>query len=167
VLGHFLQAVGNLHARAESRKKLCRDCHSLQAAAVEALNNKYQITTVCESLSDVTALAFAIMSQTGKTDAYEVFVYREGFYRAGYLSFAMLALSFLLRTIHGASITVRGITFVFPISLLVICFLFCAACSIFFFLRFRRFGEYRVKHVLGVISISPAPKSTNTDTHED
>ena len=25
ILGHFLQAVGNLHVRAEKRKKLCRD----------------------------------------------------------------------------------------------------------------------------------------------
>jgi hypothetical protein len=167
VLGHFLQAVGNLHVRAENRRKLCRDCHTLQTVAVEALKNKYQITTVCRSLSDVTALAFAIMSQTGKSDAYEVFVYREGFYRAGYLGFAMLAFSFLLRTINTTFIAVHGVTFVFPRSLIVICFLFCAACSGFFFVRFQRFGEYRVKHVLGVISIAPSPKSTNTDTHED
>jgi len=167
ILGHFLQAVGNLHRRAEKRKKLCRDCQSLQETAREALKSKYQITTMCENLSDVTALAFAIMSQTGKTDAYEVFVYREGFYRAGYLSFVMLAFSFLLRTIHAASIEVRAATFVLPKSLLVICFLFCTASSIFFFLRFRRFGEYRVKHVLGVLSISPDPKPKDTDTHKD
>lgn len=167
ILGHFLQAVGNLHTRAEKRKRLCRDCQSLQAAAVEALKNKYQITTVCESLSDVTALAFAIMSQTGKADAYEVFVYREGFYRAGYISFAMLAFSFLLRAMHSTFISVRGITLTIPISLLIVSFLFCATCSVFFLLRFRRFGEYRVKHVLGVISISQSPKLNDTDTHKD
>jgi hypothetical protein len=167
ILGHFLQAVGNLHARAEKRKRLCRDCHSLQAVAVEALKTKYQITIVCENLADVTALAFAIMSQTGKTDAYEVFVYREGFYRAGYLSFAMLAVSFLLRALHPASMTVRGFTFGVPMSLIVVCFLFCTACSVFFFLRFRRFGEYRVKHVLGVISISPSPPLKDSEVLKD
>ena len=146
---------------------MSRFCQSLQAAAVESLKNKYHITTVCQSLSDVTTLAFAIMSQTGKTDVYEVFVYREGFYRAGYLSFAMLALSFLLRTLNAASLVIHGTTYVFPKSLFIICSLFCATCSVFFSLKFRRFGEYRVRHVLGVISISPAPKPNDADSHED
>jgi len=167
IFGHFLQAVSNLHVRAENRKKLCRDCHDLHTAAVEALRTKYQIRAVGETLSDVTALAFAIMSQSGKTDAYEVFVYREGFYRAGYLGFAMLALSFLLRMIYAASIVVHGATISFPRSLLFICFIFCSTCSGLFFLRFIRFGEYRVKHVLGVISISPISKSNSTDSCEE
>jgi len=167
VLGHLLQAVGNLHTRAEKRKGLCRDCESLQAIALDSLKNKYQITIACKSLSDVTALAVAIMSQVGKTDEYEVFVYREGFYRAGYISFLILAVSFFLRILNRALISVHGITFGLPNSLLIGCGIFCVISSIFFFLRFRRFGEYRVKHVLGVVSVSPVAKSDSLPASKD
>jgi hypothetical protein len=166
LIGHFLQALGNLHARAERRNKLCRDCESLQRIALEALTTKYKIPSPCESLSDVTALAFAIMSQMGRTDAYEVFVYREGFYRAGYLSFILLAVSFLFRCVFPGYIDFHGRSFAIPKSMLVLFFLLSSITALFFFLRFRRFGEYRVKHVLGVISVAPISNS-NSDTKED
>lgn len=168
ILGHLLQAVGNLHVRAEKRKKLCHDCQGLQTVAVEALKTKHQIAVGCESLSDVTALAFGIMSQIGKTDSYEVFVYREGFYRAGYISLALLAISLLLRSIHPAFVSFHSTIYLVPESLVILSIIFSAASSFFFFLRFRRFGEYRVKHVLAVISVTPAPtKSSNPDKNED
>jgi hypothetical protein len=168
IFGHLLQAVGNLHIRAEKRKKLCSDCQSLQTVAVEALKARHQIAIGCESLSDITALAFGIMSQIGKTDSYEVFDYREGFYRAGYISLALLAISILLRSIHPAFVSFQNIICVVPESLLILSAILSIICSFFFLLRFRRFGEYRVKHVLAVISVIPAPtKSSNLDKNED
>lgn len=167
IVGHLLQAIGNLHTRAEKRKDLCSDCESLRVAALNALARNYQIVPNSQSLSEVTTLASAIMSQDGKTDNYEIFVYREGFYRAGYISFIALAISLSLRAIHPTFLGLHGSFYLVPRSSIIAMLSLCLVTSLFYFLRFRRFGEYRVRHILGVMAACHGSKTSDLITAKE
>lgn len=153
MLGHLVQALGNLLTKAEKRPKLCRDCDDMLKLATIKLRAGYGVETQDVSMSDAVSLAQAALSQSGNVNDYEVFVYREGFYRGAAISLLLCSLAFCIRALHPTQLLVgRGIVTI-PISLLLIASLTAAITAIFFYLRFRRFGEYRIRHVLSVIAI--------------
>jgi hypothetical protein len=99
-----MQAIGNLHLTAEKREKLCRDCESLQNSAMSALKRNFQIESQGATFRDVLSIAIAVLSQNGNQADYEMFVYREGFYRGASVSLLLCTLAFVLRAFRQTSI---------------------------------------------------------------
>jgi hypothetical protein len=97
--------------------------------------------------------------QFAKPGDREIFVYREGFYRATSVSLFILVLALLLRaSIPGASVTFAwGVFYISITQLLLTALLLCAVARIFVS-RFRRFADYRVTHtVLSVLVLDKLP----------
>jgi len=152
--GHFVQALGNafsdLLERPEERvfgeaadadcKALVKQAHSLAHASVGVTN---PAPMWMYRLCDATVLHF------GTTDEREIFVYREGFYRGASVSFALLTIALLVRTVIGrTSLIWNGSQVLVPRSLLLLLVAISVAGCALMVLRFHRFSQYRVRHAL-------------------
>ena len=97
--------------------------------------------------------------QFGKPGDRDVFVYREGFYRATSIGLFLLDLSLLVRTlVPGASIAFsKGVFYISNTQLLLSAVLIAGMARILV-QRFRRFADYRVSHtVLSALALDKQP----------
>jgi len=165
MLGHVVQAVGNFLKRAELRTNLNDRCGHLIDCAKQMIVKKYGNNCEIDCLSDITALAHAELTQNGKADEYEVFVYREGFYRGVLVSSALFGIALAIRALHPTHVFVNGS----ECTVSVFSLLLGGALSLFvtalFFRRFLRFGEYRIRYALSALSVLLAKESASD--HED
>ena len=152
--GHFVQAIGNLLSNwlehpeervfgenADSHcKALVKEAHTLihTSLGVAHIDPMWSYR-VCD----------AAVVHNGVSSEREIFVYREGFYRGASVSFALLTLALLVRTVMGSTTVIwNDNQFGVPRSLLVGFVIGSALTSGLMVARFHRFAQYRVKHAL-------------------
>jgi len=112
------------------------------------------------NFKDVVSLSNAVLSQIGKGNECELYVYREGFYRGAAIGAFLCGLAVILRLLHPTLVQVAGYQVTIPRSLLSLTVVLCLATALLFYVRFKRFGEYRVRHILSVVTIlQNLPKS--------
>jgi hypothetical protein len=174
VAGHMGQAVGNLiQKRISSAEKLVLGQNGeLSPAVLKAFKEKaakaYEVDVGALDEYWLFRLCDDAVLRSGKLGEREIFQYREGFYRGtavGFASLTVACLAFVVRLwfVDGHSLKITGSDW----SLTPWQFLFVAlvagAFSILAFLRYRRFGAYRVTHaMLGFLTVKDEKKPEST-----
>jgi len=159
--GHLIQAVGNIiFTRAEARPEIVADCKHLSNSALQALQSTYESCPTSANFKDVVSLSNAVLSQFGNGGECELYIYREGFYRGAAISALLCAFAVTLRMLHPTLIEISNDSVTIPRSLLFLTAILCSMSAWLFYARFKRFGEYRVRHILSVVTIlRDLPKS--------
>jgi hypothetical protein len=171
VAGHMGQAVENLFQnRLKSAETLVlgqggklspevlRACKAKAAKAYEILPaalDDYWLFRLCDD---------AVL-RSGKLGEREIFQYREGFYRGttvGFATLALASLAFMTRLwfVEGHSLKFAGSDWgLTPWQMLFVAVI-AAGFTVLAFLRYRRFGAYRVTHaMLGFLTVQEAGKA--------
>jgi len=155
VFGHFLQAVMNLLLKEVSWRPERRifDDHEQVPANVRSTLEK----RVREALGltgngilkpkTIYHVAEHHVLQHGKTEARDVYQYREGFYRGMAPALLLLGIGCVVR-LHGpeGSLRVVGMQLYFTIPALLCGGVLAVGIAIFSFLRYLRFAGYRVRY---------------------
>jgi hypothetical protein len=166
--GHIIQALGNLcFVSAEVRPKLVAECKAIADSAAETLRNTYRNIETVPKFKDIVSLSGAVLSQTGNGDEYELYIYREGFYRGASIGIFFCGVSLMIRLLHPTLVSISGKQLTIPLSLLCLTGLSCFGAAWLFYSRFKRFGEYRVRHILNVVTIfQNRPKSDQSEKED-
>lgn len=164
ILGHLVQATGNFLPRAESRYSLHSSCQGICELTASAMESELGICLTDKGLPMVSALSQCLVSQTGKADDQEVYTYREGFYRGACVAMLLGGLALLIRSFSSARISRHGIITPIPTSLVVSSAIASLTSAWLFYLRYVRFGDYRVRTTLGaalvvIKTINPKEKA--------
>ena len=167
LLGHAWQAIGNLCFHGVEDSLLSSQNGSAPAwmrerarlAASEFLKvNPDQLDPrwIFSALDEYTV-------QIGKIGDRDLFVYREGFYRATALSLFFLSATLFLRTfVPGASIMFTKGLFHVPGWEAFVTAVLISGAGYLFVRRYKRFAEYRVTHaVLSALVMSSTMPSTS------
>ncbi len=171
ILGHLIQALGNLLVRllpspediVLSERQLGGFPCTLVRSAKEKTSEMLGVDLKDISSEWLVRICDEVLLQQGVCTDREIYQYREGFYRGLTVSFFILTLSLTVRAvIPGTSVrftdTVQGL------SVLIV--LFFIALSLvgawFTFLRYQRFGRYRVTQAVLGFLVLQSPKKIET-----
>jgi hypothetical protein len=161
--GHIAQGLGNLlnHPPIETRVFEDKDrCISKDIAhvVIKKASESLKLELPDMSSDDLYRFCDEAVVQNGKSENRELFLYREGFYRGLTVSFVLLLIATLVRlVVPGARARIVDSTEPLIIGwnmgmFFVVLFL---AASVFFFLRYKRFANYRARAaIFGFLSVS-------------
>ena len=167
-IGHLIQGLCNFHPSPEKIAKKKNQHSTLLAGARAGLESQCGFSVVDYEIEDIVVLAQTSLLNTGKTDDFDVFLYREGFYRGSSAAYFVLTGAFLFRAARGhAALKFQGVTH----SLGWPPLLFAAAVSLLFayvfYRRYLRFGSHRLRHLLSFACLPKiSDKSAKTDDSE-
>src|SRR5262249_10612645 len=165
VAGHMGQAVGNLiQKRLKSAETLVLGQNGeLSPEVLKACKAKaakaYEVDTAALSDYWLVRLCDDAVLRAGKLGEREIFQYREGFYRGTAVGFAALtvaSLAFMVRLwfVDGHSLKIVGADWSLTPWQFFFVALVAAGFTVLAFLRYRRFGSYRVTHaMLGFLTV--------------
>ena len=158
-LGHVLQGISNYHPSAEDRaEKLGHYKHIVQAAR-KTLHSQCGASLDAHSVRDLIELAQAAVLNSGKTDMYDVLVYREGFYKGSYAGYAFLSMALLFRALRGvAMINLNGTLRLLTPAVFFSAAAFSAFIAFIFYQRYIRFAGHRIRYLLNVACFPVAEK---------
>ncbi len=155
VFGHFLQAVSNIFLRKRAWRPEYRTFYNnshlpevfrpvLTKKACQAIGLKSEERLEPEVIYDITDHE---VLQRAKTEARDIYVYREGFYRGMTLGLLFLGVGSFFRTGGPrASLAVFGAHLALAPSALLWTGTIALAMAVFSFFRYVRFARYRVKY---------------------
>ena len=162
--GHLIQGLCNLHPSPEKSAKKKNQHVTLLAGARLGLTSRCGFPVNDYEIADVAALAQTALLNTGKTDDFDVFLYREGFYRGSSAAYLLLAFAFLFRAFHGSA-KLKFDRVVYPLTHSPL--FFAAALSLLiavvFYRRYIRFGAYRLRHLLSFVCLPENASSKTKD----
>jgi hypothetical protein len=164
VLGHAVQAIGNLILRQVERKAIeMANAPLLRKSALDSASKIFGV----EPKDIEPRWAFRILDeytvQKGQSGDRDMFLYREGFYRGTCIALFFLAASLILRSaISGASIQFWHWRMSVSVTELVTTALLIGGLGWLFLRRYRRFAEYRVtRAILSALVLQQLPKDGN------
>lgn len=171
ILGHSIQAVANAtltktwHPELEVLKKMSEDLdEDIKTLRRRILGVKCTHTVNSGEAKVICRIADHAVLQYGKTDARDVYVYREGYYRAMSLSLPVLALGCLLRASPPPSepICLFGLEIVFDSPFLLMLGAFSLVATLLHWGRYKRFAKYRIRYALYSCFLMISGKFKNT-----
>ena len=170
LFGHLVQAGGNLLLDHRAKSELCNDMPQVFAAAQEAATRQLGSEAIQGiSTSHLSAYMDEYVVQHGSLGDREMFRYREGFYRGMTISWAVLALALLVRSIAGTP-SVRLLPGVLTVSV----WQMCAAAAIsattayLYYHRFLRFSEHKKRRILvAYLAACVTPPAGATEASEE
>ncbi|MDQ0286291.1 hypothetical protein J2Z49_001405 [Desulfofundulus luciae] len=156
-LGHFAQALGNLLSKLfpNVEELMLSGNHSdgIPNTILEAVRLKISETFDVEVSELKPEWVYAICDETvmqnGVSLDREVYQYREGFYRGMGISLLLFSLSIIIRGIvPGAFFRISGADQSINCTIVLFIFFISLGGSILSYLRYLRFGRYRVKQAI-------------------
>ena len=148
-LGHLIQGLCNFHPSAETLAHKRKHHTSLLSGARSGLALRCGFPMNDLDVADVAALAQTALLNTGKMDDFDVFLYREGFYRGSCGAYLLLACALLFRAFHGtAMLQFGGASHLLHRSPLFFGAALSLVFAFVFYRRYLRFGTYRLRHLL-------------------
>lgn len=171
VSGHVVQALCNIVERRLltpiEASEFSKMPGYLQSAVISRLGLLFGADLDPRSIASewVFKVCDHIVLQKGVCSDRDIWVYREGYYRGGFLSLGLLAVSVLIAALRTGELlrTSRGdlhVPWLLWVSLIVL----LGTSSWLFFNRYRRFGGYRVRGaVLGFLALEEATQSKGQD----
>lgn len=158
-LGHLLQGISNCHPSPESRAEKQSKYKHIVRAARHSLNSQCGGSLDEHSLRDLIELAQAVVLDSGKTDMYDVLVYREGFYKGSCTGYILLAGAALYRALRGVSLVkVNGEVLLLTPAVFFFAAAFSALIAIVFYRRYVRFAGHRMRYLLNAVCLPVSGK---------
>jgi hypothetical protein len=161
-LGHLVQGITSFYPGAEKRYEKKKDGASHVKVARDALTSRSVFGVDDLTTEQLVVLCQSFLTNCGKTDDHDVFLYREGYYRGSSASFFLLGLSLGLRGLEGpTAVTMHSLSFFIPVGLWLSSCGLSFFTSLIFFRRYLRFGNYRVGNLLSCAAL-PLTRSPET-----
>ena len=155
-LGHLMQGLCNAHPTPEATAAKKNLHVKLLSGARQTLSARCGFPLDEYRIEDVVALAQASMSLTGKTDGFDVFLYREGFYRGSSGAYTLFGAAIVFRMFRGRTmVNYAGSAYALSPSFLVLSAALSFLFAYVFYRRYIRFGAYRLRHLLGAVCLFP------------
>lgn len=166
-LGHLVQGVSNLHPSPEDRAERSNTFPHLVDAARANLSARCGRPFDKHSVRDLVELAQASVTNSGKTDMYDVLVYREGFYRGSTTAYILLTGSLLLRAVRRTTLVrIASQTYTIATSAILLLSLLSATIAFVYYRRYIRFADHRVRYLLNIASLPSDEKAKKQDQSE-
>ncbi len=148
-LGHLIQGLCNFHPSTEKSAKEKGHHSVLVASARKGLSSRCGIELGHYDVGQIAALAQTSLLNTGKTDDFDVFLYREGFYRGSSAAYLLLSGACVFRDFRGqTTLNFSGKVYTLGHAPLVFAAALSLLFAIVFYRRYIRFGTYRLQHLL-------------------
>lgn len=162
IVGHIMQALGNQlekMLRINPQNSILEGAAGSEARVIEKARQKArQLIGLPSEAALTNQTLFDIMDhhlqQHGQTATHEVYVYREGFYRALSIACILVAVGCLCRAFGDPvhlSLFAGKISATRP--LLYLSSMLALTSGVLFQLRYRRFSKYRVRNILYCFSV--------------
>ncbi len=147
--GHLIQGLCNFHSSPEKSAKKSKRHDFLLLGARKTLASRYALDLQNYDIGQIASLAQTSLLQNGKTDDFDVLLYREGFYRGSSASYFLLAIALLFRTYRaGTFIIFHSVLYRLNLAPLGFAAALSLAFAFVFYQRYIRFGNYRLQHLL-------------------
>jgi hypothetical protein len=161
LLGHVIQALGNLTLKAADDRTMSDKANPIIAHAKELA------AAVCktdlENVKDEDYIwLWRVMDefciQHGRVGDREIFTYREGFYRGTTISAALLGAALLLRmSVGAANVRIADTNFYVSRCELIAVFALASLLAWASYRRFRHFSKYRVARAIAAFIALSTP----------